>query len=389
VLFTKDGRVFSGLLVKQTPEAYVLDIAGVETTFQATLIERVRLLAPVLERYKEMRDAVPADDVERRAELVVWLADRRQLELALLEAEVLLARNPKSVSAKRLYEQIKTKAALVKPVERVPGGGPGGQREGPEGPAIRAIDFPLLNEKQINLIKVFEVDLAQNPRVIVPQAVVRDLIEQYSSSPLIPATRSGREELVRRPGVELLNLIYRLRAREFYDRVQILDHPESLRRFRDEVQRTYVLNACATSGCHGGTEAGRLQLATFRANSDQAVYTNFYILQQYRTDTGEPLLNLDQPERSLLVQYGLPRELARSRHPAVLLDGKDQWKAGLSGPDDRRLKATVEWIKGLYRPRPEYEMEYEPVRPFVAPPKVPAPDGPGGVGPGTGAPVER
>ena len=407
ILFTKDGRVFTGMLLVQDPERYVLDIAGVETTFAATLIDRVRLLAPVLDRYKEMRETVPADDVERRAELVIWLADRRQAELALLEAEVLLARNPKSVSAKRLLDQVRTKADLLRPdPQALPATTPlttppakprsPGTAESSTDPATalepepqpesstdptdatpRVADFPVLNSKQINLVKVFEVDLTQNPRLIIPQQVIRDLIEQYTASPLIPATRSGRDELLRRPPTEVLDLIYRLKARDFYERVQVLDHPASMRRFRDDVHRTFILNACATSGCHASPEAGRFVLATFRPNSDPTLYTNFYILQQFRTVAGESLLNFDHPERSVLIQYALPRDIARQRHPQVLRDGRDHWRPALSGPEDRRLQATVDWLKTLYRPRPDYEMDYEPFRPFVAPqPVIPDPKAP-------------
>jgi hypothetical protein len=392
VLHLQDGRVFSGLLLSQDDKQSVLEIAGVPTTFKAGEIERTRVLRPILERYQEMRAAVPAEDLDQRMSLINWLVERRQLDLAVLEAEVLVAKNPKSSAARRLLDDLAARQAAKdrpKPAQAKPAADPDAPAAATspttaDDPAPAPSDsdqpplatvFPLLNAKQINLIRVFEVDLASNPppRVIVPKDAVKELIETYTASPLIPADRAAREAIVRQDPILTLDLIYRLRARDFYDKVQILDQPESLRRFRDDVHRVLILNSCATSDCHGGTSAGRLVFSTFRANSDPTVYTNFYLLQQYRTASGEPLLNYEHPERSLLLQYALPRDIARARHPVVPPNSpdagkRDQWRPALQGPGDRRLEAAVDWIKSLYRPRPNYELEYEPFRPLTPPP---------------------
>lgn len=390
VVTLKDGRVFTGMLASRGEGEIVLKIAGIPATFKTSVVEQVRELAPVLERYKQMRDATPVDEVERRGELITWLVDRQYMDVALMEAEVLVSRNPRSGAAKKLLEDLQLKNQLLRPTTKSkPGADEPVSPEAPEVSAepslspglvpdavatpipesIPVADFPVLSAKQINLVKVYELDLSAEPNIIIPRTVVQQLLDTYASSPLVPSTREGREAILRQSPLRTMDLIYRLKARDFYERVNVVDHPAPLRRFRDDVNRSIILNSCATNQCHGGTEAGRLVFATFRPNADPTLYTNFYILQKFRNAEGEGLLNFENPERSLLVQMGLPRDIARVKHPPVLREGRDVWKPSFSGPDDHRHQATVEWIRSLYSPRPSYDLQYVPYRPFERPPR--------------------
>jgi hypothetical protein len=413
-LTLRDGRTFDGMLVRRSESETVITIAGVETRFKASEIEKLRELPPVLDRYAEMVKLVPADQLDRRMELITWLADRRHLDIAVIEAERLAARNPRSATVKKLVDELRLKEQLLKPAAPAKDGaetpaapkeparpavGPAAGRDAarpvdaeapsaptptpvparpatdvPEEPSpadsmIPVTEFPLLTARQINLLKVYEVDLSDEPNIVIPRAVVQQLLEAYAGSPLVPSDRAQREAMLRQNPLETMDLIYRLKARDFYPRVQIVDHPRSIRMFRDDVHRSVVLNSCATNMCHGGSDAGRLVLSTFRPNADPTLYTNFYILSRFKTNDGRGLIDAENPEQSLLVQMGLPRDMSRAKHPPVMRDGRDIWRPTFSGLDDRRYLATVEWLRSLYRPRPVYELEYEPYRPFVRPPK--------------------
>jgi hypothetical protein len=409
-LTLRDGRTFDGMLVRRSESETIITIAGVETRFKASEIEKLRELPPVLDRYAEMVKMVPADQLDRRMELINWLADRRHLDIAVIEAERLAARNPRSATVKKLVDELRLKEQLLKPATPARDGAdtrevlkgtaspaagreeaPPADAEVPSAPTtapvparpatdtsdvlsptdsmIPVTEFPLLTARQINLLKVYEVDLSDEPNIVIPRAVVQQLLDAYSGSPLVPSDRTQRDAMLRQNPLETMDLMYRLKARDFYPRVQIVDHPRSIRMFRDDVHRSVVLNSCATNMCHGGSDAGRLVLSTFRPNADPTLYTNFYILSRFRTSDGLGLIDAENPEQSLLVQMGLPREMSRAKHPPVMRDGRDIWRPTFSGLDDRRYLATVEWLKSLYRPRPVYELEYEPYRPFVRPPK--------------------
>jgi hypothetical protein len=188
------------------------------------------------------------------------------------------------------------------------------------------------------------------------------MMEEYAGSPLVPASREARDALLRQDPLDLVQLMFRLRARSYYDKVRVLDQPESMRRFRDDVHRVTLMTGCATSQCHGGRDAGRFVLSTFRPTTDTTVYTNYYIVNNYRTVNDQPLIDWEKPDQSLLYQYALPREIARFRHPPVTKDGKDMWKPAFTSADDVRAKAMSEWIKSAYKPRPDYSLDYVPFR---------------------------
>ncbi|MDP1662141.1 MAG: hypothetical protein Q8L55_09525 [Phycisphaerales bacterium] len=370
ILYLKDGSVFQGLLVKQDDKVCVIEIAGVPVTFAADRIDHVRTLAPVLERYRELRTATPETDIDQRITLIRWLADRKQVELALAEAELLLTKNPKHFGATRLAGDLRTRyELLVKPA--IPAGDEADRPEPAAAPGDERItprEFPFLTEAQVALMKVFEVDLAARPRVIFPRDAAARMLEEYASSPLVPASREGKDAILRQDPLETVGLMFRLRARSYYETVHVVDQPEPMRRFRDDVQRVTLMGGCATSQCHGGRDAGRLVLSTYRPHTDITLYTNYYILNNFRTADGQPLIDWNKPEQSLLLQLALPRELSRFRHPSVISEGKEVWRAPLTGPDDRRAAGIVDWIKSAYRPRPDYSLDYTPFRPFTPPP---------------------
>jgi hypothetical protein len=125
--------------------------------------------------------------------------------------------------------------------------------------------------------------------------------------------------------------------------------------FRDHVHAAWLVNNCATTRCHGGSAAGRLQLSNWRATSEESVYTNFLILERFKTEDGDSLINYEEAERSVLLQMGLPREDARTPHPAV-----PGWSPVFRTRENRRFKQALEWIGAMYRPRPDYPIEYVP-----------------------------
>lgn len=371
LLFLNDGRRFQGVLMERTPAHYVLRIAGIDTEFSSLDVDRIRFVRPAAERYVELRKAVPDDDVEQRVKLVGWLVDRGELELARRELDPILIQSPEYAVAKRLNVELtrllelKQRAIDESQADESVDGSPDAGDPPPTTPS-RGAAVPLLTPEQINLMKVFEVDLTKPPTLTIPREVMTRAFEAFATNPLVPPTKEARDALLRAPVTEQLDLLFRLRARELYPQVKVQGQPETMRSFAEDVHRPLILNACATSACHGGEEAGRLTFATRKGSSEAALYTNFYILDRYKTDAGQPLLNWDDPERSLLLQMALPREQALARHPAVIRGpgNLDQWKPSIRGASDRRYQQVVAWMRSMYRPRPDYGIDYQPVRPL-------------------------
>lgn len=390
-----DGRRMSGVMTDRTAKGVTLSIGGIETFFPADDVASVEPQPTTRERYRQMRETIDDEDVDRRANLADWLRERGQLQLALREVEGVLARNASHPQASELrtliLEQIRLNAMSGKraPDESKVGGGDAARR-----PA-----FPVLSPEQINLLRVYETDLADPPRMVIDYETIHQLYQKYAGHELLPKSRESEEQIHRKRPEQILELMFRLRAREFYPKVQVIEDPTALRRFRDNVHRTWIINSCATSNCHGGNEAGRLMLNNRRPNSDATVYTNFLILDRFKVREAKgpevnpdanaeaaaarpaeprlvPLIDYDDPARSPLLQLGLPAGESTYPHPTIPGPGKGRnIPPVFRGKDDRRFLAAIEWIKSMYKPRTEYPIEYTPPSP-ASPAAAGIPGGP-------------
>lgn len=375
VVQLKDGRRFTGPVVRQNSEEVVIALSGVPMRFTIDEIEKLETLEPLMVRYRKLREAV-GDNPDQIVRLAEWLQSREKYAIALTEVERALALDKACASALKLKPVLEQQVILQH--ARVKKDAAPEKQTGvrPAAPAPqRPRDFPLLTDADVQLIKVFETNFDEKPRLIIPRAVTQKLLEKYASHPLVPITKEGRDAVLRQSPAEILDLMFKLQAREFYPQVEVLDQPRAFVAFRDQVCRTWLVNSCATTGCHGGTDAGRFMLFNGRPNSERTVYTNFYILSKYRLPDGVPLLNFDEPEASPLLEFGLPREKSRHPHPIVPrgVNEHDAFKPFFRSSDDMQFTAAVEWIKSLYRPRPDYPISYTPLKPFELPkPEKPA-----------------
>lgn len=358
VVVMKDGQRLEGTFIEVNEFDYVIRIAAVNASIPKGDVERVFVQDTPLSRYKRMRGMIAADDTERRVLLAAWCMDQRLYDEALQELNLVLAVDPNHGEGLRL----KALALELKALDKR--SNPRGDDEDRQRNQERARqfptrpspqEFPFLSAEQINLMKVFEVDLRDPPRILIPRETVERMLVQHAESPLVPSDREGREAFMRLPAEKILDIMFRLRARDLYAQVQITEHPTSMKLFRDHVHAAWLVNNCATTRCHGGSAAGRLQLSNWRPTSEESVYTNFLIIERFRTADDAPLIDYEDPERSVLLQMGLPREDARTPHPMV-----PGWSPVFRTRENRRFKQAVEWIGAMYRPRPDYPIEYIP-----------------------------
>lgn len=372
VVTLTDGRQVSGDLLEQTDERVVLLVGGVRTSFAAGDVASVVLRPSAEAEFRRMRALVDDTDFGQRLILADWLIREGAFATAESELVDLLARDPGNPGATERLVLVRAQLSLL---------------DGSRGPEEITLDrrertrpeFQRLSADQINLIKVFELDMRDPPPLLISRETIDKLIRLYRDHELMPATEEGREALYHLRAERVLDLMFRMRARDLYAEVKVLGHPKSMRNFRDEVHKTWLVRGCATYDCHGGQAAGRLWLYNRQPNSDATVYTNFLILERFRLADGTPLINYEQPADSPLLQMALPTATSKSPHPPVDVLGRERrWRPLLGSPDDPRFRDAVRWIDSMYRPRPEYPISYDPPVPagaLVAP--VPESSDPG------------
>lgn len=386
ILVLKDGSQVVGRLVSIDDEKYTMLIAGIPTRFAKENVLRVMPQPPVEERYRQMRASLDDTDLDRRVLLAEWLRDRKRYDLALSELESILKADANHPRARELKKTIELqvdidKAAADRKAARETAPTTEKSQPGDTDPdesreAELARPFPVLSEDQINLMRVYEIDLANPPRLLIPRELVAALISKYADDSLLPATPEQREKLYQTRPAQILDLVFRLKAKDLYPMVKVMEDPASLRAFRRDVHQGWVMSGCATGRCHGGEEAGRLMLKRSRPTDAATYYTNFLILDRFRLADGKPLINYEEPEKSPLLQFAMPRNLTTRPHPMVRNQaGVDQWKPAIRSVDDRRYRATLDWIRSMYRPRPDYGITYDPPLPQGTLQLAPVPNG--------------
>lgn len=362
-----DGQAFVGTLVRRDREVIILRIVGIDTKFDPYDVVRITREKTFVEYYQEMRSSVPRHDFEGRYKLCLWVYERAQYELAEAELVALLTDEPGHEKARTLLARVRASLELQKEREarQKEGVGTSGHEEevaGDGAPDLlteqQRLRTYLLTKEQMNVLRVYEVDLREPPSMQIPNSAIEMLLKSYEGNELIPTKPDEQRLFFRKPANEILGIMFRLRARELYPMVRVIGEPESLNVFRHQVHRTWLVNSCASDQCHGNrSTSGRLFLYNRPPGSDAVVYTNYLILERTETSGGEPLIDFLHPERSPLLQAGLPREIALKPHPDVA-----GWRPAFDSVTDPMLEKAIDWIRLLYRPRLEegYPIEFTP-----------------------------
>jgi hypothetical protein len=143
---------------------------------------------------------------------------------------------------------------------------------------------------------------------------------------------------------------------EFREDIIIKTDPRFMRRFNREIW-PLIEQSCASPSCHGGRKArGGLKLFPGGNGEPRVRYTNFLILDGTRDGQGRPILNRGAPEDSLLLEYLLPEDAQKYKHPKKLTPR-------FSDRTDRKYRAVQDWIARLenFPKRPDYSvLDYKP-----------------------------
>lgn len=201
----------------------------------------------------------------------------------------------------------------------------------------------LLTPDDIELIKVYEVDLDSDPppRVAIPRDVLNRFLKEYQSDDRVPRGKQAQSKWVRGDGHKQLELMFALRARQYYKEVSVKSQIASFRAW-STLHRRYILGYFQPAFGSGAVEG--LKLLPRGRESDRIEMTNYFLLTQGEVD-GKLLIDRNNPEESLLVQWGLPRADAKFPAPEDLKG----WRPYFKDARDPRYKELVDWVSSLVR----------------------------------------
>ena len=383
VVKTPDGATYQGDVTTSDTSVTVTNKNGIETTLDRRNVASIEYLASPAEEFQQRISQLKPDDVDGRIQLARWAYDNRQYALARDALDAALKIDPNNRAATDMLDTVQRQVRLERNTGNsgagsttnasgqpaaVPNGasGGGGAPAAEEAPQPRQEGEKFLSPEQINTIRQSEWNRSDaRVRARLKGDVKKRYIDYAAAN-----TRDFNAMNVIDQAWEILTK----GTPEMRKDVEVLTDPAALMEFRRPNVQGKILAGCATAGCHGTGGAGGFQL--YSAGENEAVaYTNFYILQQYRKNIDgveRKMIDRANPESSLLIQFGLPAELAETDHPAV-----GNYSGIFRNRSDPTYNAIVNWMgKSLALIEPNYEIEFKP--PTTQPATTaPAPSGAG------------
>ncbi len=248
------------------------------------------------------------------------------------------------------------------------------------------MEHRLLTLAEVNAVRQLEMPTAD------PLVKVR--LENRVAARYLKATGMGVAEqaaFAKLTGEEQGLEILRMGTPDMAKDVRILTDPTPLQLFKTKVM-PIVAQGCGSIACHGGTHGGTFAL--YPGEGTQPLYTNFYILQTYAAQIGGvKYLAMDRevPERSLVLQMGLPIVAGRPPHPAVA-----EFRPRFKDRDDPAYATVNAWLKSSLKViQPQYGFDVAAAvvpttQPAAPPADVPPPPVPTTrPAPAHGAPLPR
>ncbi|MFP4104641.1 MAG: hypothetical protein ACLFVU_01000 [Phycisphaerae bacterium] len=321
------------------------DVAGVE-----------KIVSPK-DEFEERLGKIDKKDARQVYDLARWALNKGLLDEAKQLSRTLEKISPDSLRTQMLARLIKAEQQKKDNGEPTNGGDTGNG----SGPAAREGALPkdwVVSQDDIYRIRLEEVDDNERVQVKFRDDVVDRFIKMMD----------GRGDFEDSRFATTFRGFPRWRQMQY-----ILDHidrdnssikndiliqrdPQFMVDFRLRIW-PLVKQHCAAADCHGARKArGNLKLFTSGATPDRLMYTNYALLHGYKDDKGRLMIDRDNPDRSLLLQFAMPRSQAMYKHPE-----QTKMRPMVRNEKSATYKRMYKWIDGLKKPpHPNYRLDYEP-----------------------------
>lgn len=131
--------------------------------------------------------------------------------------------------------------------------------------------------------------------------------------------------------------------------IHVMSDPRFMNDFRSRVW-PILQKSCAAANCHGGPEAnGGLKFFVLSGTNSRVEYTNFLIISGWRKGKSR-LLDRQNLESSLILQYGLNRRVSQKPHPVEIPPVFTNTRAA-------NYRRVHKWMRSLQKPlSPDYHI---------------------------------
>jgi hypothetical protein len=340
-----------GAVTTRDGQTYVGDVADTDAKFVITQDggAKIDVLKPnvasttYFENHQQEFDArmrqLAPKDVKGRIAVARWAIKQKEDGLAAQALDSALKIEPSNVEAGVLRKSLTPTPPTTAPDPANP-------------PKTAAVKPRLVTKEEINRIRQVEWQSPEDP--------VRVNIDKETKAMFLARSRDVTPaQFNRMTPPEQARAILKNGTDEMREGVHLSSDPAPVANFRRNIQKQ-VLSGCAAAGCHDAATKTSFLLYSEPTPSDETTYTNYLILQTYKTlfpkDKAKGRVRLmidrDQPGDSLLSEFMLQPRIANTPHPDV------QGYTGTSrSVQDARFKMLTQWIHGMPAVVPDYGVD--------------------------------
>ncbi len=358
----KNGERVTGEVTK-TPEGYRVETKMGAKTYPNDQVASVEAVSSTADEYAELVKKTNAKTADDHYKLAEWAFSHNLFDAAQKELAAALALEPEHVKAKLLQKQVEAKLAG-------PGKTPAATAAASPAPGATNAPSPteaataggikpeyLVSEEDISHIRMEELRPSDKVTIKFKSGVLEQYIKDRSgANDNNFKDKSDVERFKGKSPMEQLTIILNTPVLNidslnvYKDKIEITTDPNFMKDFRASVWPV-VRDSCAQAQCHGGNDVnGGFKLFRAAAMTPAIDYTNFVILDGF-VSGGRRMINRSSPDQSLLLNYALPNDFARYKHPKKIT-------TPLTSKEDSKYKAIVGWVKSLQAVHPPYRLKY-------------------------------
>jgi len=371
-LILKDGARVTGEVTEVEDGYEVKTRFGIRKVKRYEVKEIIVTLTPE-EEYAKLLDELDESDPDAQLKLGQWAMENGLLAEAKERFEGVLELRSDDEKAQLLLRQVETllEEARKKQAEEKAAAGATTKPSGARRPAdVAGVDpETLIKIDDIYRIRLAEVTFNKNENRKLRVRFENGVLDRLAASWEGDDDFDSRAFKRRWSEAEQLEYVLQRVDRENWgirDDIDIISEVQFMREYHEDIW-PLLRRSCADVACHASVEGlggFRLLMPASRVMTDDLTvrvnYCNFVLLDSYETKNEFRMIDRDVPKESLLLQYALPAEQAKYKHPPV---GGQPITPLLSSKDSKQYKVMLGWLEGSLRGpvHPVYNISYKPL----------------------------
>ncbi|MFP4052773.1 MAG: tetratricopeptide repeat protein [Phycisphaerae bacterium] len=352
----KDGREIEVASATKVKDGYqVKTTAGIEYFIKDSDVEKVTEKLTVEDEYTTRLKKIDPNDAKAHYQLAQWARQKNMPERALEQAKAAVKIDPDYEAAKLLRDLIQ--AQLDKREDDNGKANGNGGKPTQDGDRER-LDKLLLPEDAMLRLRLLELrrrysddgmlEIIENVPIQMKNRVAHRFVDVMEGRGIFK-NKNADKKFLRAPNrTQAAYMLQWLdKDSEMLNDIHVARNPAFMKEFQRDI---WPLVKNIVPEAFGERRKSDLRFVTVRGTNERVDYTNFLILDGYSKGRYR-MIDRSHPSDSLLLQWGLPRDVAKIKNP------RKNYTPVFRSATDRQYRQVLSWIEKLRSPRPDYNLE--------------------------------